>query len=208
MKRLFIPFLMLLIAGIGCNNAEKETAQTTTTSETEQVQTVADTDQEPQVEPKVTLVKFSDYQCPACAVYYSFEKQLKQDLGDDVLIITKHFPLNQHPYAHLASRAVEAAKVQGKKHEMHDLIFVGQSQWSRGNAEAIFIGYAKSLGLDEDKFVADMNSADMNRIVMEQRREGIEKQIRSTPTFFINGEMIENNPPNYEQFKKLVLSYM
>ena len=172
------------------------------------MQTVADTEQEPQVEPKVTLIKYSDYQCPACAVYYSFEKQLKQDLGDDVLVITKHFPLQQHPYAHLASRAVEAAGKQGKKHEMHELIFMGQNQWSRGNAEAIFIGYAKSLELDEEAFRADMNSADMNRIVMEQRREGIEKEIRSTPTFFINGEMIENNPPNYEQFKKLVLSYM
>ena len=177
-------------------------------TEAETVQTVADTDQEPQVEPKVTIVKFSDYQCPACAFFYTFEKQLKQDFGDDIKIETKHFPLNMHPYAHLASRAVEAANVQGKKHEMHELIFMGQRQWSRGNAEAIFIGYAKSLGLDEEAFKADMNSADMNRIVMEQRREGIEKEITSTPTFFINGEMLENNPPNYEAFKTIVESYM
>lgn len=207
MKRFFIPFLLLFVAGIGCNNSETETTKSTTV-ESESVQTVANTEQEPQVEPKVTLVKFSDYQCPACAVYYSFEKQLKQDLGDDVLVITKHFPLQQHPYAHLAARAVEAAAKQGKKHEMHELIFMGQNQWSRGNAEATFIGYAKSLNLDEETFRSDMNSADMNRIVMEQRREGIEKEISSTPTFFINGEKIENNPPNYEQFKKLVLSYM
>ena len=207
MKRFLIPFLMLLVAGIGCNNTETETAKSATV-ESESVQTVASSEQEPQVEPKVKIVKFSDYQCPACAVYFSFEKQLKQDLGDDVQIVTKHFPLNQHPYAHLASRAVEAARKQGKYHEMHELIFMGQNQWSRGNAEAIFIGYAKSLGLDEETFRTDMNSADMNRIVMDQRREGIEKEIRSTPTFFINGEMIEQNPPNYDAFKALVESYM
>ena len=207
MKRFFIPILMLLVATIGCNNAETETAKTSST-ESEAVQTVADHQAEPQVEAKVVIEKFSDYQCPACGFYFTFEKQLKQDFGDDIQIITKHFPLQQHPYAHLASRAVEAARKQGKYHEMHELVFAGVRQWSTGNAEATFIGYAKSLGLDEAMFKADMNSADMNRIVMEQRREGIEREIRSTPTFFINGEMLANNPPDYETFKKIVESYL
>lgn len=157
---------------------------------------------------EINIVKYSDYQCPACKYFVSIEEQLKEEYGERISITTKHFPLSMHQYAGLASRVAEAAREQGKYEEMHEMIFAGQEQWARGNAEAIFIGYAKSLGLDEETFRTDMNSADMNRIVMDQRREGIEKEIRSTPTFFINGEMIEQNPPNYDAFKALVESYM
>lgn len=207
MKQFFIPIFLLALTAGNCNKVPDSVAAKPVTP-SQEMQKTADDQTEPQVEPKVTLVKYSDYQCPACAVYYTFEKQLKQDLGDDVKIISKHFPLNMHPYAHVAARAVEAARKQGKYEEMHEMIFAGQSQWSRGNAEAIFIGYARSLDLDIDMFTNDMNSAEMNRIVMADRREGIELGISSTPTFYINGEKLENNPRTYEEFKRIVESYM
>lgn len=198
--------LSFLIAGFliisACSNADQSNTNQNSTSN------VAVAEDVPAVPAKVVIEKFSDYQCPACAYYHSFLKQLKQDLGTDVRVDMKHFPLSQHPYAQVAARSAEAARVQGKFDEMHDLIFAGQQQWGQGNAEAIFIGYAESLDLDVEKFTADMNSADMNRIVMANRREGIEIGLSSTPTFVMNGEKIESNPSSYPEFKALVESYM
>jgi protein-disulfide isomerase len=157
---------------------------------------------------EINIVKYSDYQCPACKYFVSIEEQLKDEYGDKISITTKHFPLSMHQYAGLASRVAEAAREQGKYEEMHDMIFAGQEQWARGNAEAIFIGYAKSLELDMEKFRNDMNSADMQRIVMADKREGVNLNVNSTPTFFINGTKLENNPRTYAQFKQLVDAMM
>ncbi|MCG8374071.1 MAG: DsbA family protein [Balneolales bacterium] len=198
----FFLFSIILLSTTFCQKAES-----TNTNTSEPVSSVAVDQVSPEITAKVTVVKYSDYQCPACAHYYSYVKQLKQDFGDDVHVVTKHFPLNQHPYAQVASRAAEASKKQGKYNEFHELIFAGQQQWSQGNAEAIFIGYARSLDMDIDMFTADMNSADMNRIVVADRREGIEMGVNSTPTFFINGNKIENQN-SYEEFKTIVESYM
>ena len=195
----FIFAALLIISACNKSDQPKSNQVTTTTAPTEEVQ---------EIPAKVVIEKFSDYQCPACAYYHSILKQLKQEYGSQVRIDMKHFPLAQHTYAQVTARSAEAARRQGKFDEMHDLIFAGQQQWSRGNAEAILIGYAESLNLDMEKFKADMNSADMNRIVMANRREGLEIGLSSTPTFVINGEKIESNPDSYPLFKELVESYM
>ncbi len=202
-KILFFLFAGILLTA-ACSNSDQPSTEMAATTET----AASPTENVQAVPAKVVIEKFSDYQCPACAFYHSFLKQLKQDLGSEVRVDMKHFPLSQHPYAQVAARSAEAARVQGKFDEMHDLIFAGQQQWGQGNAESIFVGYAESLGLDIEKFRADMNSADMNRIVMANRREGIEIGLSSTPTFVINGEKIDNNPGTYPEFKALVESYM
>ncbi|MEX2477067.1 MAG: thioredoxin domain-containing protein [Gracilimonas sp.] len=155
---------------------------------------------------RINLVKYSDYQCPGCKYYVSIEKQLKEEYGDDISITTKHFPLNMHEHAQVASRAAEAARVQGKYQEMHDMIFAGQEQWARGNAEGMFIGYARALDLDVEKFRNDMNSADMQRIVMADKRAGLELNVNSTPTFFVNGVKVERNPRTAEDFITIIES--
>jgi protein-disulfide isomerase len=164
--------------------------------------------QDQATDAEVTIIKYSDYQCPACKYFVSIEEQLKEEFGDDISIVTKHFPLNMHEHAQLAARAAEAAREQGKYQEMHDLIFEGQEQWARGNAEGMFLGYAKSLDMDVEKFKEDMNSADMQRIVMHDKREGLDLGVNSTPTFFINGTKLERNPRTYEAFKAIVEGVM
>lgn len=159
-------------------------------------------------EAKVTIVKYSDYQCPGCKYFVHIEEQLKEEYGSDIEIITKHFPLRMHEFAQLAARAVEAARKQDMYHEMHMMIFEGQEQWAHGNAEAIFIGYAKELDLNMDQFLEDLNSADIQRKVMAEKREGLEKEVNSTPTFFINGEKIAQNPRTFAAFKSIVDRYM
>jgi protein-disulfide isomerase len=155
-------------------------------------------------EAPIKIVKYSDYQCPACKYFVSIEEQLKEHYGDQLSLTTKHFPLNMHEHAQLASRAVEAARQQEKYQEMHDMIFTGQEQWARGNAEALFIGYARSLDMDVEQFREDMNSADMQRIVMQDKREGLNLNVNSTPTFFINGQKLEQNPRSFQQFKSII----
>jgi protein-disulfide isomerase len=164
-------------------------------------------DSKPTKEP-LKITKFSDYQCPACKFYGQILDKAKEEFGDRIEVTYKNYPLRMHQHANLAARAAEAAKVQGKFIEMHEMIFVGQEQWSRGNAEAIFIGYAKELGLDMDQFKADINSARMNRIVLADKREGNALGVNSTPTFFIEGEKVTRMPQNYEGFKALLESKM
>tara|TARA_R110000868_G_scaffold306734_4_gene568149 strand:+ start:11455 stop:12072 length:618 start_codon:yes stop_codon:yes gene_type:complete len=204
MKRILLSqlFIGLLLIGFACEKAPDNRAEAASSEK------VSAAIEQPNIDAKVTLVKYSDYQCPACKYFVPFEHQLKEDFGDDINIVVKNFPLSMHPYAHVAARSSEAARKQGKYQEMHDMIFEGQEMWSRGNAETIFIGYAQTLGLNVEQFKQDMNSADMNRIVMDDRREGRELGVASTPTFFINGDKIESNPSTYPAFKALVEEYM
>lgn len=195
LNHLFVLLLSITLAACG-NNTENRPASNN-------AQVVSD-----QPVAQIQIVKYSDYQCPACGYYVAFEERLREELGDTVSITTKHFPLSMHAYAQVASRSAEAARKQGKYKEMHKMIFEGQPEWSQGNAEAMFIGYAEEIGLDVETFKRDMNSAEMNRIVMEDRKEGRELGVGSTPTFYINGVKVENNPRTYPAFKALVTQYL
>src|SRR3989339_446028 len=106
----------------------------------------------------VQLVEYSDFQCPACAVYYPAVQELNKEFGDRLKIVYKHFPLkNIHENAELSSKAAEAAALQGKFWEMHNKLFDTQQEWARNsNVKALFISYAESLGLDKAKFEQDI----------------------------------------------------
>lgn len=157
---------------------------------------------------KIILTEYSDYQCPACAYFHPIVDSLKANYGDELKVEYKDFPLNSHQFAALAARAAEAAKNQDKFLQMHNKLFENQQQWSSGNAEARFIGYAKDIGLDIEQFKADLNAAETQKAVMEEKQEGIQMGVNSTPTFYINGEKVQQNPPTFEDFKALIDVYM
>src|SRR3989338_2093696 len=98
-------------------------------------------------EAKVTLIEYSDFQCPACGAYYPVVKQLNEEVGDKIVIAYRNFPLRQvHQNAQIAAQAAEAAGKQGKFWEIHDMLFENQKEWSSYvNAKEIFIKYAQSL---------------------------------------------------------------
>lgn len=156
----------------------------------------------------ITILKYSDYQCPACKVVIPMEKQLKQEFGDLVTIEYRHFPLSGHQFAALAAQSAEAARKQGRYQEMHDKIFEGQEMWSAGSADRWFLQYAEQLGLDTKQFLADQNSEEIIALVESQRREGNRRLVAGTPTYFINGTKISQLPRTYEQFRSLALLYM
>ncbi|MGF1670424.1 MAG: DsbA family protein [Balneolaceae bacterium] len=157
---------------------------------------------------KVTILKYSDYQCPACKTYAGPVEQLKNEFGELVEVEYKHFPLNSHQYAPIAGYAVEAARNQGKFKEMHDMIFANQEIWSKGGAREHFISYAEDLGLDVEQFKSDLESDVIHAKVEQNKQEGIRRQVNATPTFFINGVKIRQNPQSYEQFKAMVEMFM
>lgn len=158
---------------------------------------------------KVTLTEYSDYQCPACAYFHPIVDSLKEVYGNQLNVEYKFFPLNSHQYAALAARAAEAAKSQGKFLEMHNMLFEKQQQWSSsGNPEAAFVRYARDLGLDVAQFRDELNAAETQKAVMEEKQEGENSGVNSTPTFFINGEKLERLPRTYQDFKAIIDSYM
>ena len=153
----------------------------------------------------VTLIEYSDFQCPACAIYYQMVNKLADEMGDDVLIIFRHFPLPSiHSQAELAAQAAEAAGQQGAFWDMHDKLFEEQRAWSnQSDAKDIFIGYAEELNLDIAKFKSDIANSDIKDAVKDDRKSGDKALIEGTPTLFLNGKKI-NNPRSYDKLRQAV----
>ncbi len=117
--------------------------------------------------------------------------QLQEAYGDDMRLVYRHFPLTSiHDKATLASQASEAAGAQGAFWEFHDMLYDRQSQWASFTPEQardLFANYAFELGLDRDKFMADMDSDAIVQRVAEAENTALEAGLRSTPSIFING---------------------
>lgn len=156
-------------------------------------------------EAKVTLVEYSDFQCPACGFYYPTVKKITEEYGDRVGFAYRHFPLRQaHKNANLAAQAAEAAGRQGKFWEMHDAIFDHQREWSDArDARERFAGYASSLGLDAAQFSNDIDLQEVQGKVEADFQSGLAAGVNATPTFFLNGaKMLQ--PNGYDDFKRQI----
>jgi protein-disulfide isomerase len=141
----------------------------------------------------VTLVEFSDFQCPACLAVQAPLKEILKKYEGKVEFVYRHFPLtNIHKNAQMASYASEAAAIQGKFWEMHDLLFSKQSEWSTiSDPKSKFIEYATTLGLDKDKFATDIDSQGVKDLVSVDMLASTRYRLTGTPTFYINGAKVE-----------------
>lgn len=157
-------------------------------------------------EADVVVVKYSDFQCPACRFYASMDDQLGKELSDDVLFVYRHFPLRNFQFSRLASKYSEAAGRQGAFWEMHDLIFINQQRWSRNEAEPIFRQFAESLELDMEQLDRDLGDPALEERIDGHYGEGQQLGVRAVPTLFINGEAIRS-PNTLEAYRDLILSY-
>jgi len=156
---------------------------------------------------KVTLVEYSDFQCPACAAFAPVLKDVFDEFGDDIRFEYKHFPLPIHNVAEAGSRAAEAAGQQGAFYEFHDLLFENQRNWTNGaNPSAFFIQYAEELELDIPLFKRHMNSSLLTEKIRSDMNEGRSLNITGTPTFFLNGEkmQLETIADFYDQISAVV----
>lgn len=154
----------------------------------------------------VTLVEYGDFQCPACTAYHPLVKQLVEKYKADITFQFVNFPLAQiHQNAMAAHRAAEAASMQGKFWEMHNMLYERSSEWNTSsNAFNVFQGFAGQLGLNIDKFKQDYASSQVNDIINADLAQGRKLGINSTPTFFIDGKKIDQNPQDAEAFNKLI----
>ncbi|HKO81482.1 MAG TPA: DsbA family protein [Chitinophagaceae bacterium] len=133
----------------------------------------------------IELVEYGDYECPYCGRAYPIVKDIQQQLGNDIKFVFRDFPLsNIHPHAFSAALATEAAGLQGKFWEMHDIIFENQKTL---DTENIF-GFAGQLGLDIEHFKNDIQQKSLIDKVEKDFESGIRSGVNRTPTFFINGE--------------------
>jgi len=139
----------------------------------------------------VTIVEFSDFECPFCARVQPTLKQVKDIYGDKVEIVYKHFPLSFHPNAQKAGEASECARDQGKFWEYHDILFANQDRLSVANLKQ----YAVQLGLDTTKFNECLDSNQKAAIVLKDMAEGQAAGISGTPGFLINGELLTGAQP-------------
>ena len=153
----------------------------------------------------VALVEYGDFQCPACATYYPIVKTLTDDYGEDLKVVYRHIPLVAiHTNAMDAARAAEAAGLQGKFWEMHDKLYENQKEWeNERNPIGFFEKYAEEIELDLEKYKVDFASSgvqdEIDKDIFTANRLGV----NSTPTFFLNGERIQN-PRGLDDFRKSV----
>ena len=156
---------------------------------------------------KVTLVEYSDFECPACRAWEPAINSIISEFGTHLRVVYRNFPLpaDIHPNAQIAAQASEAAGLQGKFWEMHDLLFAKQSIWAPQAAEAVqatFADYASQLGLNVDQFKKDLTSGKVQDLVNEDLSSGKASGIDSTPTFFLNNSEIK--PQSNDEFRKLI----
>ncbi len=139
----------------------------------------------------VTLEEFGDYQCPPCGKLAGPLNQIERDFAGKVRLIFRQFPLQVHPNARLAAQAAEAAGLQQRFWEMHDLLYREQEVWSQASVPiGLFVGYAKTIGLDSEKFRLDMESAAVKERVAADERRGEKLGVSVTPTVFLNGKSL------------------
>jgi protein-disulfide isomerase len=152
-----------------------------------------------QAQAPVTIIEFSDLQCPFCASVTPTLRELMKQYPDQVRWVFKNFPLDFHADSPLAHAAALAAERQGKFWEMHDLIFANQHTLKRDN----LLAEARSLNLDMGRFTADLDSADVKRQLETDKKEGEWLGVNGTPAFFINGTSLSGAMP-MEQFQAAI----
>ena len=138
------------------------------------------------------IEEYGDFQCPPCGFFHPILKRLEGEYERELRVVFRHFPLrNLHKHADEAARAAEAAALQGKFWQMHDLLFEKQNEWKdAANARSNFLSYARTLGLDVGKFTQDIDSMAISNRVRSDEAQGTARGVSATPTVFLNGREI------------------
>ncbi len=151
---------------------------------------------------KITIVEFSDIECPFCTRHHDTMKQILEDYPQDVKWVFKHFPLDSiHPYARKASEASECAGEQGKFWAYLDHLFDNQSKLS----DNYFATAADEIGIDKNKLESCLKDGKYKKRVNDNYQEGIKLGVRGTPGNFINGVSKPGAIP-YSQIEAMILA--
>ena len=140
----------------------------------------------------VTLEEFGDFECVPCFILWPALKNLEKDYGEKLAVIFRNNPMPQHPHALDGARAAEAAGLQGKFWEMHDLLYLQRNQWTRAaDPRSEFTEFARQLQLDVERFNQDITGAEVAKRVAADRERAATLGLDRTPVIFINGNRTE-----------------
>ncbi len=140
----------------------------------------------------ITIVEFSDFQCPACRAAQPLVKQMLAEYPEKVRLVYRHFPLdNSHRNARTAAQAAEVAASYGKFWEFHDKLFETQETWGdltdKTKVQETFAEYAAQLEIDKTEFLSKIESQEVIDAVQADAAAATALQVNATPTFFVNG---------------------
>jgi protein-disulfide isomerase len=157
----------------------------------------------------ITMIVFSDFECPACRDAAKTVDLILHRYGDQVYFIYRYYPLGMHKNSFQAAVAAECAREQGKFWEFHDYLYGNQFDWNGpmpvnltdpGNK---FISYASKFGMSIPAFRSCLTSDRAPSAVKASRAEGDELRVASTPTFFINGKRVVGRMSLEAEYEKL-----
>jgi protein-disulfide isomerase len=147
---------------------------------------------------QVTIIEFSDYQCPRCGEIQPLIKQVLSIYPGKVRLVAREFPLTMHPFARKAAQAAQCAFEQGKYWEFTALLYKNQTALD----ESYLMQYAALVGMDKATLAAHLKSGLHDKAVQEDLDEGMQVGINGTPTFFVNGRRVEDR--SLEGFKQAI----
>lgn len=152
----------------------------------------------------ITIVEYSDFQCPYCSRGYQTMKQIKKEYGDKVRLVFKHLPLDFHPLAVPAARYFEAIAQQdhAKAEKFHDLVFENQGEM-QGKGEALFKELAKKTGADMKKVEAALKSEKITQRINADTAEAQKFNFSGTPGYLVNGISLKGAYP-FAAFKEII----
>lgn len=146
----------------------------------------------------VTIVAFTDFECPSCARQHPVLERIVSEFGDRVRLVVRDFPLSQHANARKAAEAAEAAREQGKYWEYAGVLFRNQSALGADKLRQ----YATELGLDRARFDASLDSGKFAEKVQRDVIDGHKLGVNGTPTLYINGKRVSDH--SYENVKSVI----
>jgi len=189
------------------------TSTTQTVPQVEQAEVIGSAPHEKgasEEEAVLTIVEFSDFECPACRTAEPVITKFVEDNASEVRLVYRHFPLNTiHPNARFAAIASEVAAEYGFFWEYHDELFSAQADWAAVSDPAeLFVGYAEAVGIDVEEFRTKLETAQDNSIyaqaVLEDQAKANELNLTSTPSFYFNGALTAGVPTEAFFQQKLV----
>jgi protein-disulfide isomerase len=140
----------------------------------------------------VTLEEFGDFECVPCFILWPALRNLEKDFGDQLAVVFRNNPMPQHTKALDGARAAEAAGLQGKFWEMHDMLYLQHNEWLRGtDVRSALAEFARRLELDVDRFNKDMNGEEVTKRVAADRARAAALRLDRTPVVYLNGARAE-----------------